>query len=150
MQNQLPCDNKTKSDVKYTFGKKERLCSQKKIDQLFTTGYKLHYHPFRLVYSVERSTENQPVKFAVSVPKKLFKRAVKRNYIKRLIREAYRHNKYKLYEYVPIGFTLNIMLIYVSPTIAAYREIETKLVSVFSTLAKRIEKNTDIPTRGID
>jgi ribonuclease P protein component len=41
-----------------------------------------------------------PIEFALSVPKKAFKRAVDRNILRRRIREAYRLNKIELYKFL--------------------------------------------------
>ncbi len=77
---------------KYTFPKRERLCSIKSIDSLFSGGESFIAYPLRVVYRIE--TENDETQrsasLLISVSKKKFKRAVKRNRVKRLIREAYR------------------------------------------------------------
>lgn len=81
-----------------TFKKSERLCSQILIDRLFNGGSKsLSAFPIRVVYRVDDAPE-QAVEVLVSVSKKRFHRAVKRNRVKRQIREAYRKNKYMLWD----------------------------------------------------
>ena len=50
--------------------------------------------PLRVVYMWLDASEGEvPVSILISVPKKRFKRAVKRNLVKRRVREAYRKNK---------------------------------------------------------
>lgn len=84
-----------------TLRKAERLNSKKAIDTLFTGGgsSSMSAFPIRVVY---RLVEPQPnaaqIQMLVSVPKKHFKRAVKRNRVKRQIREAYRKHKYVLWD----------------------------------------------------
>ena len=85
--------------------KKERLCSKKLIDTLFGTGgsHAMTAYPLKAVYrlidsktetSVSKETVMESkVQVLVSVPKKQFKRAVKRNRVKRQVREAYRKHK---------------------------------------------------------
>ena len=85
--------------------KEERLCSKKLIDTLFGTGgsHAMTAYPLKAVYrlidsktetSVSRETVvESKVQVLVSVPKKHFKRAVKRNRVKRQVREAYRKHK---------------------------------------------------------
>ena len=70
-----------------TLGKKERLKSQKLIGRLFEEGISIKIFPFRLIYIV---TEKPLLQSSFSVPKRNFKKAVDRNRIKRLIKEAYR------------------------------------------------------------
>ena len=70
---------------RYTLSKEERLSWKRYIDLLFAKGQSF----------VEEETL-APVSILVSVPKKKFRRAVKRNLIKRQVREAYRVRKYDL------------------------------------------------------
>ncbi|QUB65357.1 ribonuclease P protein component [Prevotella melaninogenica] len=84
--------------------KGERLCSKKLIDTLFGTSgsHAMTAFPLKAVYrlidcksetsAAETVTESK-VQVLVSVPKKHFKRAVKRNRVKRQVREAYRKHK---------------------------------------------------------
>lgn len=85
--------------------KGERLCSKKLIDTLFGTGgsHAMTAFPLKVVYRlVDNVTETTAsagavtetnVQVLISVPKKHFKRAVKRNRVKRQVREAYRKHK---------------------------------------------------------
>ena len=85
--------------------KGERLCSKKLIDTLFGTGgsHAMTAFPLKVVYRlVDNVTETTAsagavtetnVQVLISVPKKYFKRAVKRNRVKRQVREAYRKHK---------------------------------------------------------
>lgn len=79
---------------KNTLPKVERLNSRILIEKLFTGGSKsLPAFPLRIVYMPVEG-ENLPIAtILISVPKKRFKRAVKRNRVKRQIREAYRKHK---------------------------------------------------------
>ena len=87
------------------FSKRERLCSKKLIDTLFGPGrsHAMTAFPLKVVYRlVDNVTETtasagavteKNVQVLISVPKKHFKRAVKRNRVKRQVREAYRKHK---------------------------------------------------------
>ena len=83
---------------RYTLEKAERLCSKKLIERLFEGGNKsFPAFPLRVVYMYLNPDEAEAdVSILISVPKKRFKRAVKRNFVKRQIREAYRRHKYIL------------------------------------------------------
>ena len=76
-------------------GKTEKLKSTKEIDKLFTEGRSLKAFPFKLIYtSIPVREDGELLKTGFSVPKRLVKKAVDRNRIKRLMREVFRKNKY--------------------------------------------------------
>ncbi len=79
-----------------SFPKAEHLCGEKRIARLYTQGEAFMTYPFRVVFRIESKRDDVPASVMVSVPKKRFKRAVKRNRLKRLLREAYRLNKHAL------------------------------------------------------
>lgn len=81
---------------RYTLSKEERLSWKRYIDQLFAEGQSFVAFPLRVVYLPVEEEALVPVSIMVSVSKKKFKRAVKRNQIKRQVREAYRVRKYDL------------------------------------------------------
>ena len=66
----------------------------------------------------------------VSVPKRSFKRAVKRNLLKRRIREAWRLNNNLLGER-----RVDILFVYLGREIESYERIQTSLTSILRTLA---------------
>lgn len=78
----------------YGLSKEEKLCSRKKIEKLFAEGKSFVQFPLRVVYRIyEKNTDNDLPQFFISVPKRKFKKAVKRVWLRRRIREAYRLNK---------------------------------------------------------
>lgn len=81
-----------------TLSKQERICSKAQIDDLFNkeSSHSMTAFPIRLVYKVSEAESLPPVQILVSVPKRCFNRAVKRNRVKRQIREAYRKSKHSL------------------------------------------------------
>jgi ribonuclease P protein component len=83
-----------------TFDKSERLCSTKIISGLFENGNIFYTPLFKVVWSKSPVTLPFPAQIAFSVSKKGFRLAVTRNLIKRRMREAYRKNKYSLYEFL--------------------------------------------------
>ena len=92
--------------MQFTYPKKEKLKSKTTIDLLFSEGNSVSKYPLRLVY-VENKEENaELIKFGVSVSKKYFKKAVDRNYFKRVLRETYRLNKNLLIDHLekPVAF----------------------------------------------
>ena len=132
-----------------TFTKGERLSSFKEIQALMKKGDTFFHYPFKVVWLQTEKPENniqEPEKQnarIVSVPKRNFKRAVKRNLLKRRIREAYRLNKELL---VPQeGKVAHVLFVYVSKEIMEFSSIEKKvkdiLVSVTDGKTKDSKKN---------
>ena len=77
-----------------SLGKNEKLKSKKLIECLFSEGKAVKKFPLKLVYLPLSSPQANCHKTGVTVPKKFMKSAVQRNGIKRLMREAFRKNKY--------------------------------------------------------
>lgn len=115
--------------MQFTYPKHEKLKSKTTIDLLFSDGNSVSKFPLRLVY-VENSEENaELIKMGVSVSKKYFKKAVDRNYYKRVLRETYRLNKHLLIDSLnkPYAF----MFFYQTNERLSYQEIEEKTIQLF-------------------
>jgi ribonuclease P protein component len=123
-----------------TFGKEYKLCSHVLIEKLFKDGEKFRNFPFLINYLViESLSGSKDFSILISVPKKLFKHAHDRNYIKRSITEALRKNKFILEEikHKPLA----LAIIYNFNTLLSSSEIETKLVSTLMKFALKINQN---------
>lgn len=82
---------------RFGFARKEKLKSRKQIEELFLNGKSFSVFPLRVTYQIQPA-EKTLVQVGVTAGKKYFKKAVDRNRIKRLIREAYRLQKNDLTE----------------------------------------------------
>lgn len=121
------------------FKKEERLHEKKLMDTLFKEGKSFYKFPFKVFYFRLDEAEEYPAKVLISVSKHNFKRAVERNRIKRLIREAYRKNKYILFgEKNPESDrkTWVIGLIHTGNVIPEYSEVEQKIILILQELLK--------------
>jgi len=123
--------------VRYTLKKEEKLKSKKLISVLFEKGKSLSKFPLRLVYLKAEHLSNYPLQVAFSAPKRKFKKAVDRNRIKRLMREAYRLNKQILYDSIEEKYA--IMFTYTDENELKYVEIEEKMVVLLQKLAEKIK-----------
>ena len=123
----------------YTFENKARLCSFYEIDSLIKSGTSIFNYPFKVVFKYSQNElESSSVKILISVPKRNFKRAVHRNYVKRRIREAYRLNK----NLIEVNKnSLNVLFVYVGKQIADYDFIEAKLKDTLIKLNNQLELN---------
>ena len=128
-----------------SFGKKEKLKSKVMIDRLFAEGNSVKKYPLRLVYLPLKDPSEKVNKVAVSVPKRNFKRAVDRIKIKRLMREAYRKNKYLVTNNLAGNYAL--MLIYTGRDIWSYSDLfssSEELLKRFVKQEKMKEHEKDI------
>ena len=123
----------------FTLKKEERLCSQKIIGELFTSGESFLAYPLKVVFLKTDNSQTYPVQAAFTVSKRNFKRAVKRNLLKRRMREAYRLNKPALYDELALKYlNLAIMFVYVGKDIAEYSIIEKGMKSAFKKLLGKL------------
>ncbi len=128
-----------------TFTKEERLSGKIFIDKLVQKGKSFNCFPFRIVWlqTPEKKAKGQVV---ISVPKRLFKRAVDRNRLKRIIREGYRKNKEILYSEVE-DKTIHLLVIYTSKTKLESKLLEGNIIEALRLLVKKI-KTDRIETSG--
>lgn len=117
--------------MSFSYPKKHKLKSKTSIDLLFSKGKSVSKYPLRLVYAVadEKHMDGELIKMGVSVSKKYFKRAVDRNYFKRVLRETYRLNQHLLREHLEQPY--NLMFFYQTKDRLTYQEIEQKTIQLF-------------------
>jgi ribonuclease P protein component len=126
--------------LKQTFRKQERLKSSKLIKALFTSGNGFLIHPFKINWQIRPLEDRYPAKVLISASKKHFRKAVQRNHIKRLCREAYRKNKHILYEYLlDKNAGCNFSIIYIGREADPYPEIEEKIIAALHRLISEID-----------
>lgn len=120
-----------------TLPKKERLCGKTSISRLLAKGR--HGNVPGLRFCVLTETGNDTDRVMVSVPKKLFKRAVKRNLLKRRLRESYRRQKHNIKE----GCGIDILLTYSSKEILSYDDIYTAVGNVIGKVNRMVTKKSE-------
>ena len=117
------------------FPSSERLKSKILIDRLFSEGRSLKKFPIKLIYLPIKDPANASNKTGVSVPKRIFKKAVDRNHLKRLMRECFRKNKYLVESNLAQKYAL--MFIYTSNKKISFNEMSVCISGVLQQLIKR-------------
>ncbi len=120
----------------YTFKKLEKLKSKKKIEQLFLEGSSVTAFPLRLMYLQTSFKDGANIKISVSVSKRNFKKAVDRNRIKRLMREAYRLNKNSYFNNITTQYAL--MILYIGTDKPKFKTLETKMKLLFEQFLNKV------------
>lgn len=136
--------------MNFTYPKTEKLKSKITIGLLFTEGKSVSKYPLRLVYKAgsfgkpesrpeaSGSGTGEKIKMGVSVSKKNFKKAVDRNYFKRVLRETYRLNKHLLIDNLDQPYSF--MFFYQTKDRLTYEEINTKTIQLFEKFLLQIKK----------
>jgi len=141
-----------------SFPKAEHLCGEKRIARLYTQGEAFMTYPFRVVFRIEPRKDIVPASVMVSVPKKRFKRAVKRNRLKRLLREAYRLNKHAFIDLLDKKqLQIHVAFNYVSDEELDFVTIEKKMKIALQKLIDKINiinpasaATTNAPTEDLN
>ena len=108
----------------FTLSKEERLSSKLGISALMAKGKWGASSPLKFCCLLRGGGEK--TRILISVPKKFFKRAVKRNLLKRRIRESYRLQKDLLDTAAPV----DIMFLYNSPELASSDVIKASVADI--------------------
>ena len=117
------------NQIRHTLPKKERLCGKTGISKLLADGKHGNIPGFRFCYLSGNQMEYNRI--MVSVPKKIFKRAVKRNLIKRRIRESWRLQKESLN-----ATGVDILFTYSTKEILKFEDIQAAVAKIIEKINK--------------
>jgi ribonuclease P protein component len=125
-----------------SFGKEYKLCSQKKIQEIFDERKSLRSYPFVMHYKVVNEDEKTRFQVVVSAPKRTFRKATDRNRIKRLMRESIRKNKLYLETFLAEqNIQLALFMIYTSKEELPLDTLMKKTQQLFKQLINNLEND---------
>jgi len=132
----------------FTYQKKDKLKSRKQTQHLFSTGQAINVFPIRLIYTIEPMVSNAESASATSVlqagvgaPSRTFRKAVQRNRVKRLLREAYRLEKPNFISQAALdNKRVNLFFLYTDALVLTQVEIQGKLKEALSILVSKLNK----------
>lgn len=124
---------------KYTLGKNERLKSRKAIENLFQSGRRFNTGPYKVLWQVQK----KPGLIAgTAVSSRQFKKAVDRNRVKRLTREAWRLQKLPLQQQLAgLDKGLHVFLIYTSGVLPVFMKVSESMSEIINRLQKSLHEN---------
>ncbi len=127
----------------HTLTKRERLCSRKLTDRLFNGAgsHSMAAFPIRVVWMEEEcEAQGSPVQVLFSVSKRHFKHAVKRNRVKRQLRETYRLAKQPIYdklEETP-GRTVKMAFIWLADELYSSAELTQRMEKLIQRMVEKL------------
>ena len=123
----------------FEFPKKQKLCSETVIKEMFSNGKSFTTSAVRLVWKEDNNEDEVNVKSIIVVPKKKIRLATKRNIIRRRMKEIYRLHKIDL-ENMLKGkkLQLSIAMIYQKENILSYKTMEDEIKLILERLIKEI------------
>ena len=125
----------------FAFPKKQHLAQREAVAALVSHGKVLFRHPIK-AFCLPTGDIGYP-RYVFTVPKKLFKRAVKRNLLKRRMREAVRLNQ----EAILGGFCADFLLVYIGRDVCPYEAIETAVKDILAK-GKEMAEEQGLPAKG--
>lgn len=125
--------------MKFTLGKLEKLKSKKLIQKLYEEGDSVKSFPLRMMFLQTDHTSNFSAQVGFSVPKRNFKLAVKRNRIKRLMRESYRLQKGIVYDSLEEPYVF--MISYIGKVEMSYQELYFKMEKLLQRFIDKTQNN---------
>ncbi len=132
----------------FTYQKKDKLKSRKQTQHLFSTGQAINVFPIRLIYTIEpieTSLNNiaptSLLQAGVGAPSRTFRKAVQRNRVKRLLREAYRLEKPNFISQAVLdNKRVNLFFLYTDALVLTQAAIQVKVNEALTLLVTKLNK----------
>ena len=131
----------------FTYKKTDKLKSRKQTQHLFSTGQAINVFPIRLIYTIEPISTTGNASLAsllqagVGAPSRTFRKAVQRNRVKRLLREAYRLEKPNFLSQASLDHKrVNLFFLYTDGLVLTQAVIQAKVKEALSLLVTKLKK----------
>ena len=132
----------------FTYHKLDKLKSRKQTQHLFSTGQAITIFPIRLIYTIEpiataleMGSPAGLLQAGVGVPSRTFRKAVQRNRVKRLLREAYRLEKPNFLNQAALdNKRVNLFFLYTDASVLTQVEIQAKVKEALALLVTKLNK----------
>jgi len=131
----------------FSYNKKEKLKSRKLLDKVFKEGKTFTVFPLKMFYLQPAEKMDFHIKTGVGVSGRNFKKAVQRNHVKRLLREAYRTEKTPLHNFLlQQNSQAVVFILYIDKTLPVFTTVKSKmpvaLKRLVNALNETVVKNT--------
>ena len=124
----------------YTLNSTERIKHRKLVEEIFSQRNTVYQGFIRINYIEKDFDDDSIAKVGFSVPKKKFKRAYKRNRLKRIMREVYRLNKPAFYEILTKkNIKVALLFVYLDDEIKDYKIVEENMKLAMEKLMAKIK-----------
>jgi len=124
------------------FPKKEKLKSEILIRRVFEDGKSISSYPLKLIYLPINGHPEVKIQCGVTAPKRNFKSAVKRNRIKRLLRESYRLNKENIFNNIEGSYAF--VFLYLGKEMPEYEDVEKHMKVILKQFLIKVSNEDSI------
>ena len=126
----------------FTYQKKDKLKSRKQTQNLFSNGKAIGVFPIKLIYTIEEVDTAGVLQAGVGAPTRTFRKAVQRNRVKRLLREAYRLEKPTFLAQFSLEHKrINLFFLYGNAEVLSQAEIQIRVRSALAVLVQKLNAN---------
>ena len=124
----------------FSFPKKYRISSKLVFEELIALNQSIFAYPFKCYYLFSPLQDEKEVNdMAVAVPKRNFKKAVDRNRIKRMVREAYRIHHHQILDFETIAKKnrISFLFVYIATKTEKFALIEKKMQEIMQNVLQQ-------------